>query len=196
MSNVECSCLILRASDLAVNAQNANGICNQYRTSLTWTNIDLRTVLGDMYYKYDLFNLALTTVATEKLANAIAAGGYASNDFDNIYTTINISGLPFKNQTYSQPSNHNTQSVCISTFQFPSVADTSTFQNYNNPKFITFGKSQDVCNINIQFNRLADNLVAFSAGVANNLYPRTTFIFSIYGIEKEFDNENGMRIIM
>ena len=32
---------------------------NTSRTSFTWNNIDLRMLLGDMYDKYDRFNLCL-----------------------------------------------------------------------------------------------------------------------------------------
>ena len=61
MYNEECATLVLRSGDLPAPPNNPNpnnnGFSDQYHTNMTWTNINLRTVLGDMYDKYDKFNL-------------------------------------------------------------------------------------------------------------------------------------------
>ena len=48
MTNLQNASLVLSTN---------NGTSNTTRTSTTWTNIDLRTLLGDMYNKYDMFNI-------------------------------------------------------------------------------------------------------------------------------------------
>ena len=66
--------LVLRTSDLTVNATNQYGTVDQYRTTYTWNNINLRTVLGDMYDKYDTFNLCLNTVSSAVADVALGTG--------------------------------------------------------------------------------------------------------------------------
>ena len=51
--------LVLKTSDLTANSTTNNGSCDQYRTSFTWFNINLRMLLGDMYNQYDYFNITL-----------------------------------------------------------------------------------------------------------------------------------------
>jgi hypothetical protein len=194
MANIECASLTLRSNDLAIGSTNSVGIANSTNTSLTFTNIDLRTVLGDMYYNYDLFNLCLNTVSTGSVASTYTGGGYANGVYDNLCSFITMSGLPWKNQSYNQSNNHNNNIVTIGTFQFPSVINTAASQNYNNPKFVTFSKTQDAVNLSIQFNRIVDNTVCYSN--AGSPFPPTIFLFTIYGIPKDDVNENGSRIIM
>ena len=61
-------------------------------SSITWNNINLRTLLGDMYDKYNTFNLCLNTISTSQ-ANTIDP----SPDSKNV--NLRLSGLPFINQT-------------------------------------------------------------------------------------------------
>ena len=202
MANIECASFVLKATDLpggkdasAPGGTNGAGSSNTYMSQLTWTNIDLRSILGDMYYKYDKFNLCLTTLGCDAVSASIALNGYANNSYDNLYASVNISGLPWINQTYNQATNHNRGLVPIALYQFPATVNQANLTNYNNPRFVTFGKSQDTCNITIQFNRIIDDNLCVCGGVVYT-FPLTTFLFSIYGIPKDPGNENGSRIIM
>jgi hypothetical protein len=49
--------LVLKTSDLTANSTTTIGQCDQFRTSFTWFNINLRNLLGDLYNQYDYFNL-------------------------------------------------------------------------------------------------------------------------------------------
>ncbi len=62
MQNIEKAALVLKSSDLST-VGNQNGIKNALRTSFTWNNISLRTLLGPMYDKYDTFNLTLNSIS-------------------------------------------------------------------------------------------------------------------------------------
>ena len=42
----------------------AAGVPNSNYTSCTWYGVDLRMLLGDMYDKYNRFNLCLNTVSS------------------------------------------------------------------------------------------------------------------------------------
>ena len=58
MSDREHAQLILRGYELPLVESNI-GFINATATNLTWKNINLRTLLGPMYDKYDTFNLTI-----------------------------------------------------------------------------------------------------------------------------------------
>jgi hypothetical protein len=135
----------------------------------TWNNIDLRTVLGDMYDRYDKFNLILDGMASQRTADNL---GVTDND---LMLNITISGLPFINQTYDTSKNLNTSRAILAPIRF---IRSSVFSfDYDGGYFITFGKSQEVCNITIQLTRL-DNSGIGSASV----FPHCVYYFHIVGI--------------
>ena len=64
MSYQEIACLVLKTNVLTTNGTtNAFGSGNATLSSFTWTNINLRTLLGDMinmtdtYYYYKIFHI-------------------------------------------------------------------------------------------------------------------------------------------
>jgi hypothetical protein len=177
MTNLQNASLVLSTN---------NGTSNTTRTSTTWTNIDLRTLLGDMYNKYDMFNICLNTIATAPSVNnfmSVAA---------DLQTMVRVSGIPFINNTYNIGSNYNsnTANCVIGTFTFAN--GTYATQYFYGSNIATFGKNQDICNITIDYVRLSDLLAPQVSGV--NTFPHTTFIFDIFGIDKDDKNENGTRI--
>ena len=99
MSDKQHSQLILRGCDLLV-ANSTVGSVSTGNLNFTWTNINLRTVLGPLYEKYDEFNLTLKYIATGANPKSFLTA-------DNCNVLLNISGLPFLNQTYNQPRNCN-----------------------------------------------------------------------------------------
>ena len=102
MYNEESASLVLRVGDLPNNGSNNVGSCDAYHTNMTWNNINLRTLLGDVYDKYDEF----------ALVPVVAASGFANNTFgsfsDDRITQVYISGLPFTNNVYNTFSKTNT----------------------------------------------------------------------------------------
>jgi hypothetical protein len=53
MSDLRNAALVLRTSDLTVGQTSSVGELAADKTSMTWYNINLRTLLGDMYDDYD-----------------------------------------------------------------------------------------------------------------------------------------------
>ena len=178
------------------NLQNASLVLNTYsgtdsstgsiKTSHTWSNINLRTLLGDMYNKYDMFNICLNTVATEP-----STTGFTNASTDS-QVIMRISGLPFINNTYNITStnNYNSANCVIGTFTF--AIGGITTQYFYGSNIATFGKSQELCNITIDYIRVAD-LAQPQVG-ASKKFPNCTFIFDIFGIDKDDKNKNGTRI--
>ena len=164
--------LVLKTSDLTTNASTNIGTCDQFRTSFTWNNINLRMLLGSMYDQYDYFNISLISISSS-LTQALAAGATA----DDKMVFVKMSGLPFINQTFQQSTGNNGTFAYISTLSIPLTAITAT-QFYNNlGNVCTFNTDQDQCNINISFFRVLDDTrPALNAG---NINPQFSFIFVI-----------------
>jgi hypothetical protein len=180
MVNLESAKLVLRLSDASLT--------DQFLTNFTWTNINLRTVLGPMYDKYDLFNIYLTNIMTVNTTN-----NYGSSVWD-LSVSIFMSGLPFVNQTYNCAELCNGSSAVITNFIFNQTAD--QIINYNTLFGSTFGKSNTVVNINIFYQRALAAGGTYTINAGGEIYPAMAFTFIIYGIPKDPGNNNGTRLIM
>jgi hypothetical protein len=172
MSNLQNATLVLNSYDGCIATVN--------NSNLLWNNINLRTVLGDMYDKYDLFNLQLNSIAQSIPVNSIGAS-------DNLRTlNLNISGLPFVNQTYSTANKCNTSETLLTHYKFNTTIGLTYI--YNNNSIITFGKSQEMANIQINYKQVTDG----TTPIPTNPYPSMVYQFSIYGIPKT--DEHNKRI--
>ena len=169
----ETASLVLRTCDLTLGSSISIGTADQYGTTYTWNNINLRVLLGDMYDKYDRFNLNLNTIAT----GATAANWSTSSTTDDRCNYISIAGLPWVNNTYSQKTNSNTTSTIIASCYFNPGTQTTQYFYSNNTA--TFNKNQDVCNFSLSILRIADGL---KPGVTV-AYPPMIFLFDINGVE-------------
>ena len=169
----ETASLVLKTCDLTLGSTTNVGFANQYGTSFIWNNINLRVLLGDMYDKYDRFNLNLNTIATGAPYNNWTISG----SLDDRCVYISISGLPFVNNTYSQKTNSNTSSAIIASCFFN--ANTQTTQYFYSNNTSTFNKNQDMCNFSLNLLRIDDGMPATTT-VA---FPPLIFLFDITGIE-------------
>ena len=139
--NVQNASLVLKSCDAT---------CDTNKINITWKNINLRTVLGDMYDKYDLFNLCLNTIST----SVGTLTGTTNNDQRNVI--LSLSGLPWINQTYNVNKLSNTSSTVLGTFTFPTTASIA-FQYFYSSNFATFGKNQELVNLTLSYTRILDN---------------------------------------
>jgi hypothetical protein len=187
MSNNACATLILRTSDIS-STPSTVGSSNTNKSQLGWININLRTLLGDLYDKYDTFNLCLNSISCSTPAEALGAD-YGNDDINNLNHLVSIGGLPFINQTYSQSLRCNSNLAPLGVFIYPSATTTVGYRVYNDSGILTFGKSQEQCNININLTRVSDG----ASPVSTNAFPSTIFMFSIVGVDKK-DSNNGSRI--
>jgi hypothetical protein len=184
MSNLQIASLVLRSSDLTLNSTTQYGTCDQNRLTMTWNNINLRVLLGDMYDKYDLFNICLNTI-TSAVSNANLG---TTTDDRNV--VVKLSGLPFINQTYNVKQGCNTNTCIISSFQFfSSISNTQWFYSNN---CYTFGKSSLQCNLTIQYGRVSDDALPTTA----NAFPNMVFLFDIVGVSKDnLENSSTQKLI-
>jgi hypothetical protein len=156
--------LVLKTSDFTTDTNyiygrdfnSTKGTCNRQLSLMTWNNINLRTLLGDMYNDFDLFNLCLNSITTAN-ANQIDT----SSDVRNI--SVKISGLPFINQTYNIKNGCNGVQTMIATFNF--IPNQCTTQYYYSNNIATFGKNQELCNITIEYDKILDDTLALPISI-------------------------------
>ena len=178
--------LVLKTSDLTANATTTIGQCDQYRTTFTWFNINLRSLLGDQYNEYDYFNMTLTNMACSVIATAVGTA------YDDRIVSVKISGLPFINQTYNQPTGNNSTFATIAVYNIPTAANTANNQFFNNASnVLTFNKAQDLCNLTISFFRVVND----AKPALTATFPNFVFIFAITGIDKA-DNPDKISYLM
>ena len=170
--SVESASLVLRTCDLTFGSTTPLGFADQYGTTYTWNNINLRVLLGDMYYKYDRFNLNLNTIAT-----GTPYTNWELSSLDDRCVYISITGLPWVNNTYIQKTNSNTTSTIIASCYFNDETHTIQYFYYNNSA--TFIKNQDMCNFSLSLLRIDDGLKP----TVTVVFPPLIFLFDITGIE-------------
>ena len=151
---------------------NSFGTINNLRTDTTWFNVDFKTILGDMYYQFDKFNISLAFIT-------FATGAYAYGTTVNDRTLmINLGGLNFNNCAYNTQTGSNNSSASIGTITLPGNAVAGSFNFTNDMNTITIFKPNNMTNVRIFFTRF-DNAAPVSAA---GLYPAMDFFFHIYGV--------------
>lgn len=161
MENKPCATLTLRTS--------SSSISDEHNIENTWSNINLRALIGDQYDLYDDFNLILTQVASEVSNSAL---GTSSTD---LTLFAKISGLPFLNQGYDNITGIKADAVLCSL----NFVRSSPLSMTNLLIPLTFNKTQNLCNITITYKKLSGTAIATTYA-----YPSCMFIFKIYGVPK------------
>lgn len=198
MNNLENSQLILLSSVIPTNGANAYGYSSQFKQIIQWDNINMVSLLGTMYDKYDYFNLQLIRIS--------AKGGDNVGCYNVGYL---ISGLQFVNNNYDIESKNNINKTYLASYKFQSSHTGEASSEYSNT-FITFAKPNSMCNIKIEQFDLAesyDKLPPVEVGTVQEILPETTpktyhtvynnvaypdlvFVFKIWGIPKyKADND-------
>ena len=171
MLNCETANFHLNTTDIDTqntgNINNSYGIINEFRNDITWYNINFKTILGDMFNKYDKFNIRLCSIM---YSAALAPSTNASD----LSLKINVNGLPFSNCTYHTISNSNTSRCIMGAFQL--YPETNQLY-FNDDNVFTVDKLQETTNIRIYLSRLSD-----VAPVWVSLGPQYDFYFRIYGV--------------
>ena len=154
--------------------ENEYGILAANGAVATWKNVNLRTCLGELYYKYDSFNLKLTAVQFK-------ATGSSYEDF---HFMIYMSGLPFSsgyntklgptNQVAIGSANGSLATVSTIGITFPILSG-----------FVSFYKTlQNTFNITVELKNSSTNTVSGYSEKPIRLFGHWNLVCDIYGIEK------------
>jgi hypothetical protein len=162
----------ISVSDVVGNypVTNSVGTINATRTQATWFSINLEQMLGEMYNKYEMFNLRLNCVSYQQQA----AFGVAP--FDRLIQ-FGVSGLAWENNNYNTLRKMLTNESVLGILNFQeNVAVTEVFDN----SFVATFRKQKTCNITIQLETLDGNVPALDAG---EIFPRISWFFDIIPVE-------------
>ena len=161
------------AGNFTNGINNSYGSINSLRTDLTWYNVDFKTILGDLYYQYDKFNISLAFITYGLTANVY---GTTANDRTLM---LNLGGLSFNNCAYNTQTMSNNSSASIGTITLPGNTVAGSFNFTNDMNTITILKPNNMTNVRIFFTRY-DNSVPLSSGTG--MFPAMDFFFHIYGV--------------
>lgn len=175
MNNQASARLVLKTSSLATADTNTS------YSKYSFNNIDLVTLLGPLYERYDLFNLQLKSIVsgvggTNGTVDAATLFGLT---LDDLNVGIYLSGLPFINQTYVY-GNTNNNEVLLTNFIFKRDTSASSYLPNNN---ITFSKNQLNCSLNFRY----ENINSGSLPNTTAAFPDVVYIFEIYGVGEPKD---------
>jgi hypothetical protein len=164
--NQQQATLILRTS-------NAD-IINASKTSMTWSNINFLTVIGNaMWDKYDIFNICLVEAGSGVSAVNLGSG------LDDLNVELVLTGLPFINSRYYIQRQAGLNQSIVGLFPFIR-SNTSNIVYYGN-NISTFNKSSPTASLTLNYYTISTEAIP-TTGVA---YPDAVFIFKIVGIPKE-----------
>jgi hypothetical protein len=182
--NIESRILNLRSTDINSSVTHADyynttivtayGKVEENRTKLTWTNIDMRQVLGDMFDKYDRFNISLNFVGTSETGTA------TETISDLRFFQVILSGLSFTT-TYNHSYQSSDNKALMGLVNFPLISSTAYITNQQNPSTYTFDKSQNV-SLTIDLLNITDNDYYIPVG-NTSLIGHTIFSFTITGVD-------------
>jgi hypothetical protein len=191
--NKESAQFILRSNDLplTIGTNSIGSMLNSYRTSMIWRNVDLKTIMGPLYDKYDLFTISLVTGMLSSYAgnpsNAVAYLNPVTTITTNT-TTVNkstlltLSGLSFRNSTYSLFTKSNLQYVNIGMMNLVGANIGTVISNFSNSN-ITFSKTVPIVDLSIQFRTIYNDSImnALSMGMTagDGYLPHYQLIFRI-----------------
>jgi len=167
----------LKFNDISISDTFANypvtnnvGTINATRTNATWYSINLENILGDLYNKYEIFNLRLNSLSYQQTL------AFGVNPYDRL-VYFAISGPSWENNNYSITRKTNIASAVMGLCNFQ--------QNQPNVQlsentFICSFRKQKLLDINIQFLTLDGTAPTLNA---NTQFPRTSFFFDIFPCE-------------
>ena len=173
MQTVECATFHLNTTDIDLqsvgNVNNQYGSVNQFRNDFTWYNVSFKTILGDMFEKYDKFNIKLSSIMYGSIAAPSAAPGA-------LLLKVNLGGLPFSNCTYDTITNSNSSNCIVGSY---TLAVNGTQMYYNDDNVFCVEKPSATCNVRIYLTTLGDAVPNW-----NTMGPQVDFYFRIYVVKK------------
>ncbi len=173
----------LKTYDLPLTpGQNTIGTLNNaQRTSMTWQNVDFKTIIGTMWEDYDYFTITLVSV----IAGAVSA--LPTNIFDRV-GIINLQGFQFINSNYSIATKTNIPQVQVGTIQISATNTGSITQNMSVAS-VMVQKGARNKDLTITLIRVADGTLLQGTGITGTdgagIFPHQVYQFRIDGVDKK-----------
>jgi hypothetical protein len=148
------------------------GVKNNTRTIYEYNNINLKRILGVLYYKYDYFNLNLTAIYCNTSAPNIT-------NADDTFVNIEVSNLFFEN-CYDSSSKYNKTNTSLGLFKINTPTNTTSATSlkfFDGTHCVVIKKTPDNTVLKISLNRSYNDITLGST------LPNIYFFFEISGIE-------------
>lgn len=185
-----------------ISIENNVGIIKNSKLNITWKDVNFQTILGDMYDKYDLFNIEMARFSSAPYtSNQDAKDEFILNSFhdkDNQPLICNIKGFNFFNSSYNTKtqSHQMTAPLFILSNEISDIFARKRFHRhiedlelsiYTGPwkdRGLTFHKQKYV-NMNLFFTRMNDDSENFNIGTAIKQMPHWSIHFIVRPITKQ-----------
>ena len=156
----------------------SKGFINRWQTSMRWDNINMRSILGDLYENGGKYNIKLESVCFGLTSNLSTFTSVQNDKTFNIF----LSGLPFL-KTYS--STRNLDNEILLTPVYVPHGFTSQIFTYNNNEFtfqLTPSFGVENISISVNYRDLLTNINEPSVNLIVGI-PHIQLVFSIYKAE-------------
>jgi hypothetical protein len=166
------------ADYLGTTVSTSTGQVTNNRTSYTWYNVNLRTLLDPIYNKYNKFNISLNNVIT-------STQGSATSTANDRQIQVKMSGLMWLS-SYNQSSQKNDQNKVIKLMQFQRTNNSCDSFHFTE-QYHTFLKGSDVVNITINLHNVDTDSYTTTV-TAGELFGHFIFNFNIQGVPEELND--------
>lgn len=166
--------MVLFSSVLTPGSTTTFGTMNALATEMTFTNISMKNILGDLYDQYDTFNISLNSVTIPQSAATYGVG-------NNTNIMLFMDGLAFKaSNTYSNLTRTSQTLAMVANFQLPTwVANSSATIYFDGTFANTFSKYEEYIDISLSLRSPTGG-----AQTPTNTYPLMVYNFTIVGAFK------------
>lgn len=177
MESIQSGILVLYTTLLVAGTTNKYGTANTNFTDVTFTNINIKQILGSNYDRYQKFNLILNSIIIPTTPAAI-------NNANPANVMLYMSGLPFdQGSTYSTITGTGSNTSYIGCVHIETGSDTnSNIYTYPPTFFNTIIRPQDMNDITISLRGAVATLTATGATfllASGTVYPQFVYTFSI-----------------
>ena len=158
---------------LTAGGTNEYGTMNSFFTNFTFTNVNMRRIIGTMWDKYNKFNLVCLNVGIGSTATSLS--GNQRNQF------FQIQGLQFINCLSTTSSSSFSQSVAYTPFFRYVSANTSDSDTFSVPDSLISFRKPESENVDLAFQMFTANLGGAALDVQMNQF---SFTFAVVGIKE------------
>jgi hypothetical protein len=158
---------------LTAGGTNEYGTMNSFFTNFTFTNVNMRRIIGTMWDKYNKFNLVCLNVGIGSTATSLS--GNQRNQF------FQIQGLQFINCLSTTSSSSFSQSVAYTPFYRYVSANISDSDTFSVPDSLISFRKPESENVDLAFQMFTANLGGAALDVQMNQF---SFTFAVVGIKE------------
>jgi hypothetical protein len=158
---------------LSAGATNAFGTMNATMTTFTFTNVNMRRIIGTLWDKHDKFNLICASYGTGSVATSLSG--------NQRLQWFQISGLQFINTLSVLNTNMLQQGYTVTPIFQPQNANTADAESFANPIGATTFRKPESETVDLSFQLWSQN----NAGtVLNSQMNHFTLSFIVVGIKE------------